>query len=201
MEEWKKGKQAQTREPLHPLLAGRWSPRAFKPAIPEPGALVLVLEAARWAPSCYNEQPWRFIVGIKGDETWKTLSEILKPGNRTWALEAPVLILLAAKKTFTHNGRPNRHHAYDAGQAAAMLTVQAQAQGLYVHQMAGFSPEDAEERLNIPADFEPMTVMALGMLGDPDGLPDDLRERELTPRERMPLSGLAFGGRWGEPLR
>jgi len=122
----------------------------------------------------------------------------LVPANQRWAQDAPVLMLSVAAHAFAHNGRPNRHAAYDTGAAVMSLIVQATALGLYAHQMGGFSPELARELYAIPEEFEPMAAIALGYLGDAGALPEDLRERELKPGTRKALGEFAFAGRWGQ---
>jgi nitroreductase len=184
---------------VHSLLAERRSPRAFAAEMIEPEKLQRIFEAARWAPSSSNEQPWRFIVGIKGngpayDRIFSTLSE----RNQHWAQAAPVLAIGVAKKALSHNGNPNRFHQYDMGQAVAYLTMQAMAEGVFVHQMGSYSASQAHELFNIPEAFEPMAAMALGYAGDPSVLPEDLRARESGPRQRRPLAETVFGERWGQ---
>src|SRR5688572_16751877 len=184
---------------IHTLLAERRSPRAFAADMIEPEKLQRIFEAARWAPSSSNEQPWRFIVGIKGnglvyDKIFSTLSE----RNQNWAQPAPVLAIGVAKKEFSHNDKPNRFHQYDTGQAVAYLTMQAMVEGVFIHQMGSYSASQARELFNIPDDFEPMAAMVLGYLGDPSILPEDLRERETGPRRRRPLAETVFGDVWGQ---
>ncbi len=162
-----------------------------------------VLEAARWASSSNNRQPWRFIVTRKGEASFGALLGTLREGNVSWAQRAPVLILSLAEKEFPARGdkpaRANRHAWHDVGAAVNTLTLQAAALGLYVHQMAGFYPEKAAEVFEVPGMFEPVAVSALGYLGDPDDLSEPLRERELAERTRKPLGELVFGKRFGEP--
>ena len=139
---------------IHTLLAERRSPRAFAADMIEPEKLQRIFEAARWAPSSSNEQPWRFIVGIKGngpayDKIFSTLSE----RNQNWAQSAPVLAIGVAKKEFSHNDKPNRFHQYDTGQAVAYLTMRAMAEGVFIHQMGSYSASQAREIFNIPDDF------------------------------------------------
>lgn len=172
--------------PIHDLLRRRWSPRAFSRRPVPAEALWSVLEAARWAPSSMNEQPWRFVVATQKDsETFSALLDSLMEGNRIWACHAPVLILAVAKTCY-EDGTPNRHAWYDVGQAVAHLSVQATALGLFVHQMGGFSPQKARLSLALPEGYEPVTVIALGYGAEPDVLPEYLREREVAPRVRRP---------------
>lgn len=193
-------RRAETSVPLLPLLADRWSPVVFSSRPVEPKKLRAVLEAARWAMSSFNEQPWRYIVARQEDtEDFGRLASLLVEGN-AWARHAPVLMLSVARMNFSHNEKPNRHTLHDVGAASALLTVQAMALGLHVHQMAGFDAERARVLLELPAGFEPVAMMALGY-HDPEGdAPSAWRERESKPRQRRPLESLSFRGRWGVPL-
>jgi nitroreductase len=185
--------------PVHDLLRRRWSPRAFAEQPVEWEKLRSVLEAARWAPSAFNEQPWRFIVATREQpEVYERVASVLMEGNRRWAQDAPVFLLSLARVERERDGAPNRHALHDVGMAVGNLITQATSLGLYVHQMAGFDAERARAAFGIPAEFEPVAVLALGYLGDAERLPEDLKERERAPRTRKPLSEIAFGGRWGE---
>ena len=192
-------KPADTRHPIQDLLKRRWSPRAFSDRLVEPDTLRSLLEAARWAPSSSNEQPWSFLVATKDDQAeYGRLLSCLVEGNSLWAQRAPVLMVSVARLSFEDEGKPNRHAFHDVGQAVANLSVQATALGLVVHQMAGFYPDKVRELYGIPKEFEPVAVIALGYPGDPESLPDKFRSRELAPRERKPLAEFVFGGRWGK---
>ncbi len=183
---------------LHELLQKRWSPVAFSPRPVEPEKLHSLLEAARWAPSSFNEQPWVFLVATKDDaENFQRLLGCLVEGNRAWAQYAPVLMLSVAKLNFALNGKPNRHALHDVGAAAAYLTVQATALGLYVHQMAGFDADNARREYSIPEGYEPGAAIALGYLGDDAGLPEKLRGRSAAGRKRKPAGEFVFAGSWG----
>jgi nitroreductase len=196
------GKPADTQYPIHDLLRQRWSPRAFDDRPIEPEKLLSLCEAARWAPSSNNEQPWRFIVANKDYETeWNRLLACLVEGNRKWAYRAPVLILSVASLNFEDDSTPNRHAFHDTGMAVENLVLQATALGLSAHQMAGFDVEKARADLKIPPGYEPVAMIAVGYPGDLASLPDRLRERELQPRSRRPISEWTFSGQWGEPLR
>ncbi|BCX82499.1 hypothetical protein MIT9_P2085 [Methylomarinovum caldicuralii] len=185
--------------PVHELIAARWSPRVFEALPVEVEKLASCLEAARWAPSCYNDQPWRFLLADshQEEEAWQRLFDCLSPGNQTWARRAPVLILACAATRFGHNGQPNRWAQYDTGQAMMSLVLQATALGLAAHQMGGFDADRVRQAFAIPGDFEPMSVLALGYPGDPAVLDEEMRQRELVPRQRKPLEEIAFAGRWG----
>jgi nitroreductase len=195
-------KSADTQHPIHDLLKRRWSPRAFSDQPVEAEKLRMLFEAARWAPSSNNEQPWRFIVANKGNETeWSRLLACLVEGNRKWAYRAPVLILSVASLNFQDDSTPNRHAFHDTGMAVENLVLQATALGLSAHQMAGFDVEKARADLKIPSGYEPVAMIAVGYPGDLASLPDRLRERELQPRSRQPISEWTFSGQWGDPLR
>lgn len=195
-------KPADTQHPIHDLIKRRWSPRAFSDQQIEAEKLHMLLEAARWAPSSNNEQPWRFIVANKDHETeWNRLLACLVEGNRKWAYRAPVLILSVASLNFQDDSTPNRHALHDTGMAVENLVLQATALGLATHQMAGFDVEKARADLKIPSGYEPVAMIAVGYPGDLAFLPDRLRERELQPRSRQPISEWTFSGQWGEPLR
>jgi len=193
-------KPAAADHPIHALLRDRWSPRAFE-ARPIPAAQLLsLLEAARWSPSGGNGQPWSFIVVPREDaEAFGRLTSTLNEGNLIWARHAPLLILALAR-TVRDNGAPNAYALYDLGQAVAHMSVQASALGLAVHQMGGFSQEQARAAFDIPAEYQPVTVIAIGEVGDVNGLPETLRDRERAPRVRKPLSDFVFGQSWGQPL-
>ena len=191
---------AKTTHPIHDLLSRRWSPRAFAERMVEREKLGSVLEAARWAPSCYNEQPWFFIVATKENpEEYNRLLGCLVEFNQQWAGKAPVLMLSVAKLQFERNQKPNRHATHDVGLATENLVIQATALGLVAHQMAGFDADKAREEFQIPENCEPMAAIALGYPGDPKTLPLELSEKELAPRARKPLASFVFAGRWGAP--
>ena len=189
---------APVEHPIHDLMRKRWSPRAFGSEPVAAEQVLSVLEAARWSASCFNDQPWSFLVGFKGDETWQGIHDCLMPANQSWANAAPVLLLSMAHEMFVQTGKPNRHAQYDTGQAVAALALQATAQGLFVHQMAGFDAEAARKRFAIPPNQTPMAAIALGHAGDPDALPQELAERERAPRERVSVSTFTFAEEWGQ---
>jgi nitroreductase len=193
-------KPAPTQFPIHDLLGRRWSPRAYDERAIEPEKLKSLFEAARWAPSSNNEQPWRFIVASKDHEAdWRRLLACLVESNRTWAHRAPVLMLSVSSLNFEDDANPNRHALHDTGMAVENLVLQATALGLVAHQMAGFDVEKARADLKIPDGYEPVAMIAVGYPGDPNLLTDRLRQRELAPRERNPISTFVFSGEWGRP--
>jgi nitroreductase len=193
-------KIAETQVPIHELIRRRWSPRAFLELPVEPDKLLSLFEAARWAASSNNEQPWAFLVATPEDsKNYGEMLGVLVEFNRAWASKAPVLILTLAHTKFQKDGKLNRHAFYDLGQAAANLSLQATALGLTAHQMAGFNVEAARERFAVPEGWEPVSVIALGYAGDPDSLTENLREREIARRQRKPLGTFVFSGAWGDP--
>lgn len=181
-------KIADTDHPIHDLLQKRWSPRAFSDKSVSPELVKQLFEAARWAPSSYNEQPWRFIVARQEDEqAFERLSRVMNDFNRGWAADAPVLALGLTQKTFEKNGRRNAHAEHDLGQAIAHLTFEAGRHNLYVHQMAGIRPGKARELYDIPKELAPLTMFATGYRGKPESLDGKLQEQETAPRSRKPL--------------
>ena len=190
-------KRAPTDFPVHDFIAERWSPRAFSDKPVAPDVLQSLFEAARWAPSSSNEQPWGYIVATKDDaENFAKLVSVLVPSNVTWAQHAPVLALAVAELAFAKSGSPNRNAQYDVGAASAWLTVEATSRGLFVHQMGGYDHDKARQVFQIPADWDPIAAMAIGYPGDPDSLPQPLRDREVAPRTRKPISQFVMSGSW-----
>ena len=183
-------KTAATTVPVHPLLAERWSPRGFDLAHRlDDSTLDALLEAARWAPSASNSQPWRFLVTRRGEVGFDRLAELLAAGNRSWARHASSLVLVAAQTT-DETGAPRPWATYDTGQAVAALTVQAAAEGLSVHQMGGFDAERARLVGALGSDLTPVVVVAVGRHDPAADLPAPLAEREAAPRTRRPLASL-----------
>jgi nitroreductase len=191
-----------TAVPDHPILdlfKERWSPRAFTAQPIELAKIRSIFEAARWAASSANEQPWRFIVGLAGDGTHRKLASCLAPTNALWAPQAPVLAMSVASLKFTLNGNPNRVAVYDVGAAAAHLSLQAVSMGIYTHQMAGFDVAKACQAFEIPEGYDPVAMIAMGYLGDPATLNEKQQQMELAPRTRKPLAELLFSDKWGVP--
>ena len=196
-----KPKTAQTAYPIHELLAERWSPLSFQERALTSEELGSLLEAARWAASCFNEQPWSFLAASRSDaEGFERLASCIVPANRTWADGAGALMLSVAKLEFARNGKPNAHAWHDVGLAVGNLSAQAQSMGLAVHQMGGFDAEVARERCGIPAGHAPVAMIAIGAPGRIEDLPSELHEREAAPRARQALSEMAYGSRFGEAL-
>ena len=194
-------KPAQTEVPVHDLIRRRWSPRAFDARAVSREDLLRILEAARWSASCFNDQPWSFLVGEKGDPTWQGIHDVLVPANQAWAASAPVLLMSLAHENFVRTGKPNRHAQYDTGQAVAGLALEATALGLFVHQMAGFDAEAARTAFGIPPAHTPMAAIAVGYGADPDALPADLAERERAPPGSRAVRHLHLRGGVGTGTR
>ena len=191
---------APTHYPIHPLIRDRWSPRAYSDRPVEREKLLACLEAALWAPSCFNEQPWRFIVVTsETPDRLKDAQSVLVEGN-AWATRAPVLICAVAKSSFTHNDKPNRHAMYDTGAATLNLFLEAFNQGLVAHEMAGFNVGKARVVFHIPEGYEPVTMVTVGYQGDPAMLTPDQQASETAPRTRNPLEEIAFEGDWGKSI-
>jgi nitroreductase len=187
-----------TAVPVHELIRNRWSPRAFaeKPVSAE--TLRALFEAARWAPSSNNEQPWAYFVATQDDaENFAKMLSVLVEFNANWARNSPVLALSVAHLKTQREGKPNRVALHDVGSATAQLTFEANSRGLLVHQMAGFDAEKARQAFAIPTDWEPVAAIAVGYPGDPESLSERLRERELAPRVRKPVSEFVMSGTWG----
>ncbi len=185
---------------LHELIRERRSPYAFSSEPLTDKELHSMLEAARWAASSFNEQPWRFVVGDRhrDPEGFARILSTLMPFSVAWAGQAPLLIVSVAKTTFSHNGAPNSHARYDTGAAAAQLTLEATALGLGVHQMGGFDAQKARVALNIPEGYEAVAVMAVGHPGDPSALSSELQTRSSAVRRRRSLDEPVFHGMWGK---
>ncbi|MDY7094669.1 MAG: nitroreductase family protein [Acidobacteriota bacterium] len=191
-------KHADPDYPIHDLLAHRWSPYAFEPkAVPEED-LRRCLEAARWAPSSYNEQPWSFLLARRQDEEeFHKMLGCLAEANQKWAQNVSALILTVVRRNFTRDDRPNKAAEHDIGLAAANLSAQATALGLHVHQMIGIQPDHAREVYDIPEGHDAFTAIAIGYAAEGDGADEALRQRDSKPRSRKPLEEWVFSGSWG----
>lgn len=196
-------KPAITQTPIHEIIANRWSPRAYDAnKHVSHDQIIALLEAARWAPSCFGDQPWRFIVWNKTQDAaaWQQAFDCIVPSNQTWVKDAPVLILVCADTLFGHNQTPNKWAQYDTGAAAVSLCLQATSMGLVTHQMGGFNSDKTREVFNIPAQYTPMAMLSVGYEGDANQLPEDLKARELAERKRKPLGELFFNETWGSSI-
>jgi nitroreductase len=183
------------------LIKNRWSPRAFSSSPIEEEKIMSLLEAARWAPSCFNEQPWNFILFKKeNQEAHKNIIDIISPKNQLWAKAAPLIILSVAKINFEQSEKTNKHALHDVGAAVSNLTMQSNSMGLYVHQMAGFNTEKAKELFNIPDGYEPVTAIAIGYYGNKDALPEEFIKSEMAERNRKPVAEFTFAGKWHDKL-
>jgi nitroreductase len=192
-------KRAHPDHPIDEALMARWSPYAFADRPVEPTVLRSLFEAARWAPSSYNEQPWRYVVATRDDPTaFQRVLACLVEANQAWAKAAPVLGLGIVVTRFQRNTKPNAACEHDLGIASATLTFEATRRGLVVHQMIGIEPERARKTYAVPEEAKALTGLAIGYPGDPTGLPEKLRERDLARRTRRPISEFVFGPRFGE---
>lgn len=196
-------KPAITQVPIHEIIANRWSGRAYdaEKSISQ-AQIISLLEAARWAPSCFGDQPWRFVVTDKSSDAaaWQKAFDCLAPSNQTWVKDAPVLLLVCADTLFGHNEQPNRWAQYDTGAAAENLCLQAEALGLMAHQMGGFNADAAREALNVPPQFTLMAMISVGYAADIATISGEALARETAERKRKPLQDLFFNGSWGKSL-
>ncbi|MGC4003017.1 MAG: nitroreductase family protein [Pirellulales bacterium] len=187
--------ERQAEHPILPLFVQRWSPRAMDGRALTDADMHTLFEAARWAPSTQNEQEWRFLYARPGSAHWATYLEILMEGNRVWCKDAGLLCVILAAKTFAKNGKPNPVYAFDAGAAFMSIALQAAAQGLVAHGMAGFDKDKARTELSVPDDYAIQAMFAAGYPGDPAKLPDTLRDRE-RPSPRRPIRESIADGRF-----
>lgn len=196
-------KPAITHVPIHDVIAKRWSPRGFDAQRPvNRMQLTALLEAARWAPSCFGDQPWRYIVWDRFADAagWEQAYACLTPGNQEWASQAPILMLSLASVVFSANGKPNRWAQHDTGAASENICLQATALGLMAHQMDGFDADKMRTLYGIPEGYTAMAMIAVGYQIEPGLLSDVLRDRENAPRERRPLEENFFEGTWGRAV-
>ena len=200
MIETSESRQALVDHDIAAPLRARWSPRTFDGSTLSDTVLLQLLEAARWAPSSANEQPWRFLLAPRSDEAaFARALDCLKPGNRGWAAGVSLLMFTFAKKTFARSGGENLYGWHDVGLAIANLSFQATSMGLYVHQMGGILRDAIIASYDVPDDFDVVSGVAVGRLGDPSQLSDEQRERERRPRTRKPLEELVFAETFGRP--
>jgi nitroreductase len=183
--------------PINSLFLDRWSPRAMSGEPIGETELLTLFEAARWAPSSYNGQPWRILYAHRDTENWPTFFNLLVEFNQTWAKNAAALAVLISKNTFDHNDQPSITHSFDTGAAWANLALQGTLSGLVIHGMQGFDYEKAKIDLKIPDGYTVEAMAVIGKPGKKEELPEKLQERE-TPNERRPLSETAFEGIWGQ---
>jgi len=179
--------------PIEPLFIRRWSPRAMSGEAVSNQDLQRLFEAARWAPSTYNEQEWRYLYARNRSQQWDTFFNLLAPANQVWCRQAGVLMVVLSKKTFTRTGKPNPVHTFDTGASFENLALQGTSMGLVVHGMAGFDRDRARRDLNVPDDYDVEAMVAVGQPGDPSDLPPDLREREV-PSGRKKIEEFAREG-------
>jgi len=194
-------KLAPTSTPIHELLARRWSSRAFDPNRPvSREQLRVLLEAGRWAPSCYGDEPWRYLIWDKGRDPqgWQKAYDCLSENNKKWVKNVPLLMLSCAGSIFEATGKPNRWTQHDTGAASVSMALQATAMGLMVHQMGGFDAEKARAAFAIPPEYTPMAMIAVGYQTGPDILDEETKAKELRPRGRKPIAERFFEGGWGK---
>jgi nitroreductase len=192
--------RATTDHPVNDLIAARWSPYAFADRPVSRADLLSLFEAARWAASSYNEQPWSYVVATKENPAeFARLLSCLVEGNQAWAKNAPVLAVGCTALNFARNNNPNAAALHDLGLASGNLALEATARGLVVHQMIGIVPDRVRELYHVPAGVQPLTGLAIGYAADPATLPENLRPRDLARRPRKPLVQFVFGGQWGTP--
>ena len=191
-------KIADTEVAINKILAERWSPRAFNPEfIIDSNSLLSLLEAARWAPSCYGDQPWRFVIFQKCDITsWVGALNCLSIGNQNWAMDASILIVVCANKVFGHNKEPNRWAQYDTGASAENICLQAVSLGLSTHQMGGFDEEKIRNLSNIPEQFDILSVMAVGEALKESAFSEEQKIKEQLPRKRKAINEIYFNNKW-----
>ena len=197
-------RKAITSVPIHDLLARRWSPRAYDLSRPVPREqLTVLLEAARWAPSCNGDEPTRHLIWdrTRDPEGWQKAFDCLSDNNRKWVKNVPLLMLSCAGSIFGHTGKPNRWSQHDTGASSLSLALQAVALGLIVHQMGGFDVEKARAAFSIPAEYTPMAMIAVGYQAQPDILDEETKAKELKPRARKPIAERFFEGGWGNPVK
>lgn len=182
-----------------PEFLDRWSPRAFSSEPLTPGQVASLFEAMRWAPSCFNDQPWRLVYGLLGEPEHARINDLLAPANQLWASKAPLLLVLFNRRNFAHNGKQNRNAAFDTGAAWMSLALEARKLGLYAHGMAGFDVARAHSELGVDeAEHEAQAAIAVGRRGDPETLPEKQRAMEF-PNGRNPQTSFAFHGRFPAP--
>ncbi|MGK0673518.1 MAG: nitroreductase family protein [Halothiobacillaceae bacterium] len=197
-------KLAKTSVPILPEIAARWSSRAFDPLRHvEPKKLTALFEAARWAPSCWGDEPWRYIVCDRGQDpkAWQRAFDVLDLGNQAWCKDVPVLLVVLADTLFTRNDQPNRWGAYDTGAASENLCLEAVHQGLIAHPMGGFDAQAVREAFQVPGRYQPMAMIAIGYPGRAEQLEGSRYEDEIAPRSRRPLSETFFAGCFGQPWK
>ncbi len=184
---------------IHKLIKDRRSPVLFSDRPVENEKLELLFEAARWAPSSHNQQPWRFILAKKENKVeFDRFFDCLSPGNKLWAINVQVLILSIAETVSSYNKKMNKYAFHDVGLAVGNLLLQATSMGLYIHQMGGYDKEKARYNLKIPPDYDPVAMIAVGYIAETyEGFPEELVRRERSPRSRKSLNEFVFNNLWG----
>ncbi len=180
---------------INPLILNRWSPRAMSGEEISDEELMPLFEAARWAPSAFNGQPWRFVYAKRGTGEWQVFFDLMNEFNQSWTKNAAALVVVVSKKTFDYKEKPNPTHAFDTGAAWENLAAEGSSRGLVVHAMSGFDYEKAAEAINIPQDHEIHCMIAIGKKGKKEDLPEKLQERE-EPSDRRPLKEIVIKGKF-----
>ena len=178
---------------INPLFINRWSPRSMTGDSLDDETLMSLFEAARWAPSSYNNQPWRFLYAKRNTPNWDVFFNLLVEGNKIWAKNAAVLVVIISSKNFEYNGKPSITHQFDAGAAWENLALEASSRGIVTHGMQGFDYEQARQNLNIPSDFDVMAMIAIGIKGSHENLPPNLQDKEF-PNDRKELNEIVIEG-------
>ncbi len=197
-------KPAKALHPIHEVISRRWSPRALDASKPVSRRdLLSLLEAARWAPSCFGDEPWRYIIfdRFEDEASWQKACECMVPGNQIWAKNAPILMISLADTLFEFNDSPNRFGQYDTGAASENLVLQAASLGLAAHQMGGYDPEKARASFSIPERYVCMSMIAVGHPASHEILDESLKEKEIAERARKPMESRFFEGGWGRPVK
>ncbi|MEI8204813.1 MAG: nitroreductase family protein [Bacteroidota bacterium] len=192
-------KKANTDYPILETISNRWSPRSFREDEIPNEKIRSLFEAARWASSGFNDQPWRYMVGSKGSTSWNNLLDCLVEGNRDWAKKAPFLILVCAETISKTTGKFSTYATFDAGQSLALLCIQATELGLYTHPMAGFHKDKAISLFHLPSTVEPIVILAVGYKDSPDLLPENLKNLEVSPRQRKNFNEFVFTDKFNQP--
>jgi nitroreductase len=194
-------KPAPVARPINGLIAGRWSPRAISGRPVEREMIARMFEAARWAPSCFNEQPWRYVMATQDEPAWfESLASLLVDAN-AWAKQAYLLVMSVTRLAFERNGKQNPHAWHDVGAASENMFLQATELGLCMHQMAGFDRARARATLGLDANHEPVAMIAIGYPGNPADLPEPLREKEAAPRQRLAVEQFVYEKQWGQSAK
>ncbi len=194
-QEFESIKKRNLRYNINPIFVNRWSPRSMSGEEISHDDLMGLFEAARWAPSSYNNQPWRFIYAKRNTENWDRIYSLMVEGNKIWAKNASVLVVVVSRRDFEYNEKPARTYQFDAGSAWENLALEATSRGLATHAMQGFDYDKAKVDLEVPENFDVMTMIAIGKRGQKESLPSNLQKNEY-PTDRKPLEEIVMEGRF-----